>query len=77
MTLRDNILFGKPYVKNGYERILNECCLMDDLSILAGGDKTEIGERVCMTTVKAEWNERYYVDVFQTISMYDFVVRSK
>ena len=46
MTLRDNILFGKPYVHHAYQDVLGNCCLEDDLRILPGGDKIEIGERV-------------------------------
>ena len=44
-TLRDNILFGKPYDKNRYERVINACALKTDLEILPGGDQTEIGEK--------------------------------
>ena len=47
MTLRDNILFSKSYNKDKYEQVLDACALVDDLKILAGGDQTEIGERVC------------------------------
>ena len=44
-TLRDNILFGKPYDKNRYEKVINACALKTDLEILPGGDQTEIGEK--------------------------------
>lgn len=44
-TLRDNILFGKPYDKDRYEKILEACALKTDLEILPGGDETEIGEK--------------------------------
>ena len=46
LTLRDNVLFGKPYVKSTYQIVLSNCCLQNDLKLLAGGDMTEIGERV-------------------------------
>ena len=45
-TLRDNILFGKNYNHSKYDRILEACELKQDLQILPGGDKTEIGEKV-------------------------------
>eukprot|EP00051_Salpingoeca_urceolata_P018547 m.260888 g.260888 ORF g.260888 m.260888 type:complete len:1419 (-) comp19220_c0_seq3:108-4364(-) len=45
ITVRDNILFGQPYDKEKYNRILDVCCLKEDLDILAAGDETEIGER--------------------------------
>ena len=46
MTLRDNILFGKPYHEKKYKKVLEACALLPDLEILAGGDMTEIGEKV-------------------------------
>ena len=45
-TLRDNILFGLPFDRDLYERVLDACCLRPDLEQLgAAGDLTEIGER--------------------------------
>lgn len=44
-TLRDNILFYKPYDKDLYSKTLNLCELETDLQILDGGDQTEIGEK--------------------------------
>ncbi|KAI5103035.1 canalicular multispecific organic anion transporter 2 isoform X3, partial [Silurus meridionalis] len=44
-TLRDNILFGKPYVEDKYRRVLDACALTPDLEVLPGGDQTEIGEK--------------------------------
>lgn len=46
MTLRDNILFGKPFNDRKYRKVLEACALLPDLQILAGGDMTEIGEKV-------------------------------
>jgi ATP-binding cassette, subfamily C (CFTR/MRP), member 1 len=45
-TLRKNILFGKPYEEQFYNRIIASCALESDLSILPAGDATEIGEKV-------------------------------
>ncbi|RWS24939.1 multidrug resistance-associated protein 1-like protein, partial [Leptotrombidium deliense] len=45
LTLRDNILFGKPYYKEKYEEVLRACALEQDLEILPAGDMTEIGEK--------------------------------
>ena len=45
-TLRDNILFGKDYDHEKYEKVLEACALKPDLEILPGGDMTEIGEKV-------------------------------
>ncbi|XP_041075963.1 ATP-binding cassette sub-family C member 3-like isoform X2 [Polyodon spathula] len=44
-TLRDNILFGKPYNAEKYSSILEACALLTDLEVLPGGDQTEIGEK--------------------------------
>jgi len=45
VTLRDNILFGLPYDKEKYDRVLKACQLTHDLAILENGDLTEIGEK--------------------------------
>jgi ATP-binding cassette, subfamily C (CFTR/MRP), member 1 len=44
-TIRENILFGLPYEKDKYNRVIEACQLKHDLSILSNGDETEIGER--------------------------------
>ncbi|GJJ71378.1 ATP-binding cassette, subfamily C (CFTR/MRP), member 1 [Entomortierella parvispora] len=44
-TVRDNILFGKPFDQRRYDQILFAAGLLPDLEILAAGDATEIGER--------------------------------
>ncbi|XP_051968145.1 ATP-binding cassette sub-family C member 3-like isoform X2 [Xyrauchen texanus] len=44
-TLRDNILFGKPYLEQKYHCVLEACALTPDLEMLPGGDQTEIGEK--------------------------------
>ena len=46
-TVKENILFGKPYDEARYKKVLNVCALETDLEILPGGDMTEIGEKVC------------------------------
>uniref|UniRef100_A0AAQ5ZAV3 ATP-binding cassette, sub-family C (CFTR/MRP), member 3 n=1 Tax=Amphiprion ocellaris TaxID=80972 RepID=A0AAQ5ZAV3_AMPOC len=44
-TLRDNILFGRPYNEQKYRCVLDACALTPDLQVLPGGDMTEIGEK--------------------------------
>ncbi|UYV79408.1 ABCC3 [Cordylochernes scorpioides] len=51
-TLRDNILFSKPYNERKYTRIISSCALKPDLEILSGGDMTEIGEKMSETFSK-------------------------
>ncbi|KAJ3317962.1 Multidrug resistance-associated protein 1 [Boothiomyces sp. JEL0866] len=43
-SLRDNILFGLPYDKKKYRKVIETCALKRDIEILQGGDTTEIGE---------------------------------
>ena len=45
-TVKDNILFGKPYNEALYKKTIKACALETDLEILPGGDMTEIGEKV-------------------------------
>ena len=44
-TLKENVLFGKPYNSKWYNQVIDACALRPDLEILPGGDQTEIGER--------------------------------
>lgn len=44
-TIRDNILFGKPYDAARYQTVLEVCELRHDLQLMPSGDQTEIGER--------------------------------
>jgi ABC-type multidrug transport system fused ATPase/permease subunit len=44
-TIKDNILFGLPFVEKRYKEVLEACSLVGDLKILEDGDETEIGER--------------------------------
>ncbi|KAF0713899.1 hypothetical protein As57867_004154, partial [Aphanomyces stellatus] len=45
MTIRENILFGKPYDRVKYNRVLEACALTKDLALFAAGDRTEIGQK--------------------------------
>ncbi len=45
MTLKDNILFGKPFDPDFYHKVVWACALEPDLDILPNGDLTEIGEK--------------------------------
>lgn len=44
-TLKENILFGKPFDQKKYDRVIEACALRSDLDMLPGGDQTEIGEK--------------------------------
>jgi ATP-binding cassette, subfamily C (CFTR/MRP), member 1 len=45
LTLRDNILFGKEYDPERYEKVIDACAMRPDLEMLSAGDLTEIGEK--------------------------------
>lgn len=44
-TIRDNITFGREFVEEEYDRVVEVCSLDYDLQILPHGSFTEIGER--------------------------------
>jgi ATP-binding cassette subfamily C (CFTR/MRP) protein 1 len=44
-SIRDNILFGKPYDAQFYSDVVRACALLPDFDALPDGDLTEIGER--------------------------------
>ncbi|KAI9336822.1 P-loop containing nucleoside triphosphate hydrolase protein [Zopfochytrium polystomum] len=44
-TIRENILFGKPWDAVKFQKIIQACALERDLDLLPAGDRTEIGER--------------------------------
>lgn len=48
-SLRNNILFGKGFNETVYNKVVNSCALKPDISMLPGGDSTEIGEKVSCT----------------------------
>ncbi|CAF3222819.1 unnamed protein product, partial [Rotaria sp. Silwood2] len=44
-TLKENILFGRDFDKNLYNRVIEACALKQDLDMLPANDETEIGEK--------------------------------
>ncbi|XP_030637683.1 ATP-binding cassette sub-family C member 4 [Chanos chanos] len=44
-TIRSNILFGKEFNPQRYERVLRSCALKRDMELLPDGDMTVIGDR--------------------------------
>ena len=45
MSVRENIVFGRPFERAKWERVVAACCLASDFAIMPDGDQTEIGER--------------------------------
>ena len=44
-TMRENILFGKPYYESFYKRCIEACALTADIALFPAGDETELGEK--------------------------------
>ncbi|KAL5121945.1 ATP-binding cassette transporter yor1 [Pleosporales sp. CAS-2024a] len=44
-SVRENIIFGKEFDQQWYDKVVDACALRPDLEMLPAGDKTEIGER--------------------------------
>eukprot|EP00750_Incisomonas_marina_P031430 INCI8140.1.p1 GENE.INCI8140.1~~INCI8140.1.p1 ORF type:complete len:1674 (+),score=297.41 INCI8140.1:503-5524(+) len=44
-TVRDNILFGRPFEPEWYEQVVEACALVSDFAILPAGDMSEIGAK--------------------------------
>ena len=44
-TARENIVFGKPFDRKWYRKVVDACALQPDFEMLPNGDQTEIGER--------------------------------
>ena len=42
-SLKDNILFGLPFVEARYTLVLHACALLQDINIMEDGDSTEVG----------------------------------
>ena len=50
-TLKGNILFGREFDQERYDKILSVCALLDDIAVLPAGDMTEIGKLSCCLLV--------------------------
>ncbi|SRR5258708_4114090 len=44
-SIRDNVLFGRPFEEERYWKAIHDAGLMGDLDILPQGDRTEVGEK--------------------------------
>ncbi|CAL5986502.1 Xenobiotic-transporting_ATPase / Multidrug resistance-associated protein [Hexamita inflata] len=42
-SVKQNILFNKPYDAEKYQKVVEICCLKDDFTILPAGDQTQVG----------------------------------
>lgn len=42
---QENILFGSPYERERYQKVLYQCGLERDLDLFEAGDETEVGEK--------------------------------
>lgn len=61
-SLRNNILFGRPFDEDKYWKVLERACLIPDLQVLPDGDLTEVGvfllSSVSSDFFLEDWRER-------------------
>lgn len=50
-TIKSNITMYNKVDEAKYRKVIEGCCLVPDLDILPGGDRTEIGEKVLQRAV--------------------------
>ncbi|KAG6864332.1 hypothetical protein C0991_010404 [Blastosporella zonata] len=51
-SLRDNILFGKPFDEDRYWRVLEDACLLPDLHLLPNADLTEASPNLIIPVIR-------------------------
>ena len=75
-TVRENILFGSEYDSDRYEKVLDACCLRQDLAQWLAGDLTEIGERgvTCSGGQKARISVARCVYANPDVALFDDVL---
>ncbi|XP_063242885.1 ATP-binding cassette sub-family C member 10 [Bacillus rossius redtenbacheri] len=72
-TIRDNILFGKPYDRAKYKSVIDACCLQPDIDALPDGDLTGVGDsgstlsggqkiRICLARAVYQDKKIYFLD---------------
>ncbi|KAK4673495.1 hypothetical protein QC763_112510 [Podospora pseudopauciseta] len=44
-TVRENVIFGLPFVEDRYRKVLAACALEKDIELLIDGDQTEVGPK--------------------------------
>ncbi|KAK4154036.1 hypothetical protein C8A00DRAFT_14832 [Chaetomidium leptoderma] len=44
-TVKENIVFGNPFAKDRYRKVLVACALEKDIELLVDGDETEVGPK--------------------------------
>lgn len=68
-TVRENIIFGKPYDAEKYRKVIEASALMADLGQFTAGDQTEIGERgVNLSGGQKQVSQNY--DIFSRTDSY-------
>jgi ABC-type bacteriocin/lantibiotic exporter with double-glycine peptidase domain len=86
MSIKDNILFGKPFNQPKYEETLRICQLDLDLASLPAGDETEIGEKginlsggqkARVSLARAVYSEKPIVLMDDPISALDSNIKKK
>jgi ABC-type multidrug transport system fused ATPase/permease subunit len=58
-TIRDNILFGLPYLQERYEQVIWACALEKDIEIMPDGELTEVGANGINLSGGQRWRITY------------------
>ena len=45
LSIRDNILFGRPFDDQRYNDVIHACALQEDIALFPASDSTEVGEK--------------------------------
>jgi ABC-type bacteriocin/lantibiotic exporter with double-glycine peptidase domain len=86
MSIKDNILFGRPFNQLKYEETLRICQLELDLASFPAGDDTEIGEKginlsggqkARVSLARAVYSEKPIVLMDDPISALDSNIKKK
>ncbi|ESZ91235.1 putative ABC bile acid transporter [Sclerotinia borealis F-4128] len=58
-TIRDNILFGLPFIRERYEQVVWACALETDIEIMPDGELTEVGANGINLSGGQRWRITY------------------
>ncbi|KAH9119892.1 hypothetical protein AeMF1_007675, partial [Aphanomyces euteiches] len=85
-TIRENILFGKPYDRTKYDKVIDACALAKDMASFPAGDRTEIeakglnlsgGQKARVSLARACYSDADVFILDSPLSAVDAIVSSE